>query len=83
MRVIAYPVQGCTFSRPAVDAENEHFPTCPLMRIHCRKFRLPVRVSTLATQECLKELKAALTNMVFTRPNSVSSSNLLPMHTCE
>ena len=76
-RVIACPVEGCMSIGPAVDGEHEHFPTCPLMRINCMKCRLPVRVTKLPTQDCLKERKPGLESMQVTEPNSIPSSAMI------
>ena len=82
LRVIGCPVDGCQVRGPAVEIEHQHFPHCPLMRIHCLTCNLPVRVKKFPTQDCVKELKSALMRMLFTgtsyalRPNSLSVSVL-------
>ena len=77
-RVIACPVDRCTFMWPAAGVEHAHFTTCPLMRIDWMKCRLPLRVSKLKIHDCLKEQKAALQSMLSTQTNSILTSNFYP-----
>ena len=76
--VIACPVERCQFIWPGVDGEHAHIPSCPLIRVHCMKCRLPVRVSKLATNDCINKLKAALESMLLADPSSIPSS-IFPM----
>ena len=66
MRVFACPVDGCMVGGLAAEIEHEHFPTCPLMRVHCLRYTLPVPANKLATPDCIKELKSALKSIFFT-----------------
>ena len=65
MRVIACPVDRCKVRGPAGEIEHEHFPTCPLMRVHCLRCNLPVRANKLTTHDCIKHLKSALKSVFF------------------
>ena len=64
LRVIGCPVDGCHMRGPEVEIEHQHFPHCPLLRVHCTTCNLPERVKKLGTHECVKELKLALMSMI-------------------
>ena len=65
MRVIAWPIDVCQVRGPAGAIEHEHFPTCPLMRVHCLMCTLSLRVNKLATHDGISDVKSALKSRFF------------------
>ena len=62
-RIFACPVERFQFNGPAAEVDCQHYPTCPVMRVHCRNCRLRIRISKMAAEDCMRAVNAALKSM--------------------
>ena len=62
-RLLRCPNADCNVTVEAEQMEKDHFPTCPLRRVHCVHCKLAVLASEEETHDCIKRLQSALTSM--------------------